>query len=129
MSRKSKGINAEREVIKLFAETGNWFACRVAGSGSSRFPAPDIIAGNRLRKLALECKASRKKSKYLTKEEVSQLKEFSATFGAEPWVAIRFDRRDWLFLTVEDIQKTEKNYVITEEMAKNKGLSFEELIK
>ena len=46
MSRKSKGINAERELIRLFEDTNKWSACRVAGSGSSRYPSPDIIAAS-----------------------------------------------------------------------------------
>jgi len=129
MSKKSKGINAERELIKLFAETGKWFACRVAGSGSSRFPSPDIIAGNTLRKLAIECKTSGNKSKYLTKEEVKELKIFSELFGAEPWIAVRFDRTDWLFISIEDLKDTGNNYLVSLEMARNKGLLFEELIE
>ena len=129
MSRKSKGINAEREVIKLFAKTGEWFACRVAGSGSSRFPSPDIIAGNRLRKLAIECKASSSTSKYLTKQEIHELKHFSQVFGAEPWVAVRFDRTEWLFIALEELKDTGHNYVICLDIAKKNGLLFEELIE
>ena len=56
MVGKKKGINAERELIHMFwAE--KWAAIRVAGSGSSKYPSPDILAGNNLRKLAIECKA------------------------------------------------------------------------
>jgi Holliday junction resolvase len=65
----------------------------VAGSGSSKYPSPDILAGNNSRKTAIECKASKSAAKYFTKEEISALKEFSTLFGAEPWVAVRFDRK------------------------------------
>lgn len=129
MSRKSKGINAERNLIHKFWATNRWSALRVAGSGSSHYPSPDILAGNNLRKLAIECKTSKEKVRYLTKEEINELKEFSRLFGAEPWIAIKFDKIEWYFLTVEDIKATENNYVITVEIAKNKGLIFEELIK
>ena len=53
MSRKSKGINAERSLIHKFW-AHNWAAIRVAGSGSSKYPSPDVLAGNNLRKLAIE---------------------------------------------------------------------------
>lgn len=46
MSHKSKGINAEREIIHLFWSMPGWTACRVAGSGSMKYPSPDVIAGN-----------------------------------------------------------------------------------
>jgi len=126
MSRKSKGINAERELVHLF-NNNSWGAIRVAGSGSSQFPSPDILAGNKVRRLAIECKSSKKPVKYLTKEEVDELLLFSNMFGAEPWIAVRF--KEWYFLNIEDIKQTEKSYVVTLEKAKQKGLLFEELIK
>lgn len=128
MSRKSKGINAERELITLFWSKG-WASIRVAGSGSMRYPSADIIASNRLRRLAIECKSSKSKSKYLTKEEVEDLKTFAGLFGAEPWVAVRFDRTDWLFLVLEDLKDTGNNFLVSLELAKNKGLLFEEVIE
>lgn len=129
MSHKSKGINAEREIIKLFAETGQWFACRVAGSGSSHFPSPDIIAGNKLRKLAIECKITKDQKKYFTKEEIEQFKLFAEVFGAEPWIAVKFKGADWLFLHVNEIIETKKCFLVDIETAKRKGILFEELIK
>ncbi len=125
MSRKSKGINAERELVHLF-NNNSWGAIRVAGSGSSQFPSPDILAGNRVRRLAIECKSSKKPVKYLTKDEVEELLLFANMFGAEPWIAVKF--KEWYFLNTEDIKQTEKSYVITLEKAKQKGLLFEELV-
>lgn len=126
MSRKAKGIRAERELIALFWGTGGWAAHRIAGSGSSRFPSPDILAGNSLRRLAIECKSTKKTSKYLTREEVGQLKCFAEIFGAEPWIAVRFDK--WFFLNLEDLRETKKGYMISEAIARTKGLLFEELV-
>jgi Holliday junction resolvase len=128
MSRKSKGINAERELIHLFWKNG-WAATRVAGSGSIKYPTPDIVAGIQTRKLAVECKATKDTSYYFTKEEVDQLKEFSEKFGAEPWLAIRFNGMKWFFFNPEDLRKTEKSLMISLEYAKTKGLLFEEVIK
>jgi Holliday junction resolvase len=124
---KTKGSNAERQLIHMFWKEG-WAAIRVAGSGSSHYPSPDVLVGNRLRKIAIECKASKEKAKYLTHDELHGLKEFASRFGAEPWVAVKFDRKEWIFLTIEDLKETEQSFVVTEEIMKNKGLLFEELI-
>jgi holliday junction resolvase Hjr len=128
MSRKSKGINAERDLIHKFWGSG-WAAIRVAGSGSMGYPSPDILAGNNLRKLAIESKASTEPVRYIEKQQISQLKEFAALFGAETWIAVKFNKMEWYFLTLEDIRDTGNNYVVTEEITRNKGLLFEELIK
>ena len=128
MSSKSKGTEAERELLHMFWANG--FACiRSAGSGSMKYPGPDLIASNRLRTLAIECKSTKDKKKYLDEYDVKQLKEFCDIFGAEPWFAVRFTRKDWLFLSLEDIEKTEKGYVIDDKVAERRGLLIDELIK
>jgi holliday junction resolvase Hjr len=128
MSRKSKGINAERDLIHKFW-ANNWAAIRVAGSGAIKYPVPDVLAGNNIRKLAIECKASKDKTRYIEKDQIDGLKEFAKIFGAETWIAVKFNRMEWYFLTLEDIRNTGNNYVITEDIIKNKGLLFDELIK
>jgi Holliday junction resolvase len=129
MSRKSKGINAERDLIHKFWATKEWSAVRIAGSGSMKYPSADILATNKLRKLAIECKTSKETSKYLTKDEVEQLKVFAKIFGAEPWIGVKFNREEWFFLNVEDLKCTGNNFLVSVDMARNKGLLFEELIK
>ena len=128
MKSKSKGINAERELIHLFWGKG-WASIRVAGSGASKYPNPDIIASNRLRKIAIECKTTGKDKKYLSKGDINQLKEFCNAFGAEPWIGVRLSGGKWHFLTLEDLEQTEKGYLISSPIASRKGLLFEELIK
>ncbi len=127
MSRKSIGINAERELIHLFWAS-DWSAVRVAGSGSSQYPSCDIIASNAARKLAIESKVTKDKSKYFSKEEINQLKIFSEKFGAEPWIGVKFKKFNWFFVSLEDLELVGKNYVISIELAKNKGLLFNQLI-
>ncbi len=128
MSQKAKGTNAERQLIhKFWAQ--RWAAIRTAGSGSQKYPSPDILAGNNLRKLAIECKVTKDKSKYLPKNEIHALKEFSGLFGAEPWIAVKFNNKDWYFMSIEDLKETENSYLASEQIAKNKGLLFEEVIK
>ncbi len=127
MSRKSVGINAERELIHLFW-ANKWSAVRVAGSGSSHYPSPDIIASNITRKIAIEAKVTKDKSKYFSKEEIEQLKLFSSKFGAEPWIGVKFKNLNWFFVSLEDLELVGKNYVISVKLAKNKGLLFNQLI-
>jgi holliday junction resolvase Hjr len=129
MNLKAIGTKAERELIKMFWKTNSWIAIRAAGSGCSRYPSPDILAGNILRKLAIECKTTRSKNNiYIPKEEIEQLEEFSSRFGAEPWLGIRFKEKEWYFLSLEDTKQTSKNHCISTTLAKQKGLLFEELI-
>ena len=128
MSRKSKGINAERELVHKFWATNKWSAVRIAGSGSMRYPSADVLATDKLRRLAIECKSSKDKTKYLTKEGLSQLKQFSEVFNAEPWIGIKFNNEEWYFLSVDDIKTEKKCCLISLDLAKKKGLLFDELI-
>lgn len=126
--RKSKGSVAERDLIHKFWGEG-WGAVRVAGSGSSQFPSPDLLVGNKLRKLALEVKAINADRKYFPKEEIEALQYFSEKYGAEPWVAIKFDRDQFYFVNPEDLKETKKSFVATVDLCKSKGLLLQEIIK
>ncbi len=126
---KRKGTQAERELIDFFWEKEGWCAHRIAGSGSSKYPSPDLIVGNNLRKLALEVKTTFEKKKYFTGEEIYALKEFSNIFGAEAWIAIKILNKDWYFVNLEDLNQSGKSFNICLDDLKNKGLLFEELIK
>lgn len=127
MSKKSNGINKERELIHLFWKKGIP-AVRVAGSGSSSYPSPDVIAGNISRKFAIECKSVKNDSKYIPKKEINQLVEFCSAFGCEAWIGIRFQKEEWFFLPIEDLTQTKESYAINIEAAKMKGLLLEELL-
>ena len=128
MSTKSRGTNAERDLIHKFW-ANNWAAMRSAGSGSQQYPAPDIMAGNNIRKLAIKVKLTTKTKKYFTGQEIEELLIFAEKLGAEAWVAIKFYHLEWFFLTIEDLEKTGKSYAADIRLAKRRGLSFEELIR
>ncbi len=127
MNTKAKGSKGERELVKAFNEAG-WVCIRTAGSGSSKYPAPDILAGNAIRRLAIECKVIGATKKYFDQAEIDQLQFFARTFGAESWIGIRFPKEKWYFLMLEDLDKTPTNWTISLELAKRKGLTFEEVI-
>jgi len=122
-----KGDRAERELIHMFFDTGNFMPLRVAGSGSTTLPSPDILVGGLGRVFAIECKSSKNK-KYIRKEQVDELVEFSNKFGAEAWIGMRFNVKGWFFIKVEDLQISKGNsYAIDLEFAQEKGIKFEEL--
>ena len=127
MSHKSKGINAERELIHKFWSNG-WTAIRVAGSGSSKYPSPDIIAAKTSRKIAIEVKITKEDKKYFTHEDLNQLLEFSEKFGSEAWLAVKFPKNGWFFLPPSEIESTKKGFVFSLNKAKIKGLTFNELL-
>src|SRR3989338_6977523 len=116
MNTKAKGTKGERELIKTFNENG-WSAIRSAGSGSSPYPAPDILAGNAVRRLAIECKVTKENKKYLQNAEIDQLQEFSRKFGAEPWVGVKFPDQPWYFLMLEDLNNTGKCWLVSLDLA------------
>lgn len=101
---------------------------RAAGSGSQHYPAPDVVASNNARTLAIECKLTTAMRQYFTKQEVRELVEFSNKFGAEPWLAVKFSRQGWWFFSIDCAHETEKFHVISLDQAKSRGLTFEELL-
>lgn len=127
MSKKSRGTNAERDLIHKFW-AADWAAMRSPGSGSTKYPCPDIIASNNVRKLVIEAKLTTEERKYFRSDEIKDLQIFSDKFGAEPWVAIKFYGIPWFFLTLEDLESSGKNFVVSKEVGERRGLSFEELI-
>jgi Holliday junction resolvase len=127
INRKAKGTKGERELVKFFNEN-NWSCIRIAGSGSSRYPSPDILAGNAIRRLAIECKVTKDNKKYIPKKEIEQLELFSRKFGAESWIGVKFSNEEWYFLMLEDLRDTGISVSVSSELAKLRGLTAEELI-
>lgn len=127
-NKKAKGSNAERELVHNFWSNG-WAASRMAGSGSIRLPSPDIIAGNPLRTLAIECKVTKSSTQYFSQKEIEDLNHFAQRLNAEPWVAVKFNRDAWYFLPTSDLEATDSQHKLTQDRAKSLGHSFVELIK
>jgi len=128
MSLKSKGAAAERELLHMLCDSG--FSCvRVAGSGSTPELSCDLLAGNDIAKYAIECKTSKKMTKYLEQAQMNELMIFAKRFGLTPLVAIKFNRQGWNFITPDKLDKTEKNFVISLEEIKKRGCDFKQLIE
>lgn len=128
MSRKSQGIKAERDLYHMLWEKG-FAVVRVAGSGCMVEPSCDLLAGNGAVRVAIECKTSKEKKKYLEKKQMQDFKLFSEKFGLNPIVAIRFSRNGWWFIHPDELEDTGKNLAISLEDIQKKGKGFEEFFK
>jgi holliday junction resolvase Hjr len=128
ISTKQKGSRGERDLIHLFWGTG-WAAMRAAGSGSSQFPSPDLIVGRSGRRLVIEVKVTSSQRKYFSSKEITQLHYFAKTFGAEPWLAIKFPKTPWWFISPEDLSPSGSSFVVSLKDSSHKSLLFEELIQ
>jgi|TARA_Y100000310_G_scaffold339100_1_gene430722 Holliday junction resolvase len=126
---KRKGTLYERELFHLFWKN-NWAAVRSAGSGSTPLPAPDILAGNRDKLLAIECKAIKNKSHHFNKKEIDELKLFSNIFGATAIIGMRFNGKGWYFLDVNSlIPNKNGNFTISLNLSEKTGIRFDKLIE
>ena len=112
----------------MFVEN-HFRAVRVAGSGMMENTSCDLIAGNEKEKYCIECKATRSTSKYITKEQIGDFIVFSEIFGLKPVVAVKLNRQGWFFLNPKDLEDSGKNWVVSLEFAKKKGLRFAQFFK
>ena len=124
---KRKGAAAERELLHLFFNKG-YMGVRVAGSGSTSELSCDLLVGNGNLMAAIECKATKSKKKYISNEQINDLKTFSNNFGLAAFVAIRFSRNGWWFVHPDQLDNTGKNMAISLEDIKTRGKSFDALI-
>jgi len=112
---KSKGSRFERDLIEELWKHG-FASVRVAGSGVSHFPCPDIVAGNGKRYFAIEVKMRSSLPLYMGEEEIEKLKKFSKAFGAQGLVALKLPRKKWKFFKPENLAEVGKGYRIDEEV-------------
>lgn len=128
-NKKAKGTAAENELVHKFWEN-NWVCIRVAGSGSTKYPAPDLLASRGDRKVVMEVKTVNSTKKYFTRQEIRDLGFFGEKFGAEAWVGIKFSENQWYFMPAVELEQTSgENYVIDIVTMKRKGFLFEDMIE
>tara|TARA_Y100000310_G_scaffold319059_1_gene373854 strand:- start:762 stop:1133 length:372 start_codon:yes stop_codon:yes gene_type:complete len=108
MSRKQKGSDAERELVEMLQLAG-YASVRIAGSGCSKFPCPDVLASNGSRVLAIECKSTKKERQYFRKQQIKELLEFSSMFAATPMCAIKFST-SWHFIEPHKLRDSGKHH-------------------
>ena len=127
--RKTVGTLAENELLEQFWEN-SWVCVRVAGSGSTRHPAPDVLASRGDRKIVMEVKMVSASKKYFTQKEITELDFFAGQFGAEGWVGVKFSEDQWYFCPLSELSLTKSgNYVCDIVDMKRVGFTFEEMIE
>lgn len=126
MAHYNKGANAERELIKALFDRG-FAVLRVAGSGVSPLPSPDVVALKSGRILAIECKAW--KGAHLAIPVVTMTDEinWAKTAGAEFFIGWKIPRDGWLFVRAEHFHNAGKNFMISLVEAKLKSVTLEAL--
>lgn len=124
MSNKSKGSNAERELVRIFTEFG-WRALRVAGSGVNDDSPCDMIVGKMGRQgYSIEAKSSKSAIIYITREQINDFLLFSHMINLQPVIAVRFNRQGWLFITPNQLRDSGKSWAISLKDALSSGKRF-----
>ena len=127
MSNYSKGSDGEYELIDIFEEEG-FRAMRAPGSGTTERESPDLVIGNGETYYAFEVKRwKRDEYKYVEKRELEELWNWAEEFGAEPFLAVRFNYGDWAFFKKEELHSTDKNYRV-DRVKVPEAQSLEELL-
>jgi len=122
MNKYQKGARFEREIIRKFWKYG-WTAVRSAGSGSIKFPVPDVIAIKDGKILLIECKVT-KKDRLNVKKAATELKKFSDIAKCDAYICIKFQKKEPRFYSI-DALISKKNYSIG---INDKYLSIETIV-
>jgi len=126
---KAKGTSAENELIHRFWDN-KWVCVRVAGSGSTQYPAPDLLASRGDKKIVMEVKVVNDTKKYFKEQEIKDLNFFAEKFGTESWVGVKFQESQWYFIPTFELEETKSgNYKIDLIQMKRQGFTFEEMIE
>ena len=107
MKNKQKGSNAERELLFMLFNKG-FAVSRVAGSGSSQLPTPDVLGFKNKKAIAIECKT--KKGEYLNirEEQIEELKLWEKLSGLKAYIAWRLGKDAWFFIGIDKLNKTKR---------------------
>ncbi len=128
MKNKQKGSNAERELLFALFEKG-FAVSRVAGSGSSQLPTPDVLGFKNGKAVAIECKT--KKGEYLNirREQIEELILWEKLSGLNAYIAWRIGKGNWYFVGLCGLKNTKKAYSIKRAEILEIGLNFQEFVK
>jgi len=123
------GSREERELVKMLWDADCAAMRAPASGGATKKPLPDVLAGNGSIYLAIEVKSSSLERIYINSEKIEGLKEFSELFGAIPYIGVKFLRKKWRFICLEDLHQTKNNnYRVNIDLAFDKGLDFDEIL-
>ncbi len=121
-NRYRRGADFERELISLFWEVG-WSAVRAAGSGTTAYPVPDVVAFGQEQAYVIECKTTAK-DRLSLKAAATNLARFTEGTDAVGLIAIKFLRRGFRFYYLDWLAR-KGSHTITD---KDPYLSFDALV-
>jgi len=124
---KAKGSNAERELLFLLFDKG-FAVSRVAGSGSSTLPTPDIIATKNRITVAIECKTKSGDYLNIKESQIQELQIWEKLSGFKSFIAWRLGKDSWYFLEIKDLKKTIKAYSIKKDEMINNGKTLDQFV-
>ena len=127
MAHYAKGANAERELIHLLYDRG-FAVVRVAGSGKTSLPCPDIVALAPKVKLAFECKAWDKGSLSLAKPKIAEMRTWEENTGMTTMIAWRLSREGWYFIYLDELGEQAKSFTVTAKRAREINRRVEALL-
>lgn len=124
-----KGYGEELDLVRKLWEKGFAAMRAPASGGATRRPLPDVLAGNNKIYLAIEVKTTTKDKIYIDSPQIEGLREFSEIFGAEPYLGAKFKFTKWLFLPLNNIERTRNNnYKVEKNFALENALELDEII-
>ncbi len=121
MGKYRKGAGAERELIHKLFSLG-FSVARIAGSGSTSLPSPDIIALTPEKRLAIECKFWNSDYLHIPVDEMEQLAGWAGRAGTEMFVAWKIPNKGWFFLLPTHFNKNKKNFTVSKKNAMKFGI-------
>ncbi|MEK6958479.1 MAG: Holliday junction resolvase Hjc [archaeon] len=127
MAHYNKGANAERELIHTLFDKG-FAVLRVAGSGVSPLPSPDVVALKDKKILAFECKAWKGQYLAIPVQTMEDEINWAKVAGAEFYVGWKIPREGWLFVKAQAFRNAGKNYMLSLEDAKKNSSVLEVII-
>lgn len=123
MAYYNKGANAERELIHKLYNMG-FSVARVAGSGCTSLPSPDVVALSPNKKLAIECKAWARPYLHIEKQQMHELEDWAQKAGVDLYVAWKVPHKGWIFLPKNLFSETQKAYTISLKDATKYGMDI-----
>ena len=130
-----RGIRDERELVNRLWKYGFAVLRSPASGSATKFPRPDIIAGNSELnlQLAIEVKTTWNKTIYIAKESFDQLIAFANLFGCQPVFALKFKgkrKHPWIIVSPKKLKATDQgNYKVTFRSALLTGSDLEVFVK
>jgi len=123
MAHYAKGANAERELIHTLSDMG-FAVLRVAGSGVSPLPSPDVVALKNGKIIAFECKAWNGKHLAIPVVTFNDEVNWAKLAGAEFFIGWKIPREGWLFVRANHFHNAGKNFMISLEEARKQSVTL-----